>query len=321
MRIVSLLPSATEALCHIGGGQDLVGRSHECDHPADIAHLPVLTGQRTPEASSAEIDESVSASLASGTSLYHLDEDALRELAADLILTQDLCDVCSIDLAAVRRVASSMAPEPAVLSLNPGGLEDVYDDLVRIGEATGRVREAQHAVVGLRERFHRAADHTNPYADAVNTLFLEWADPPYVGGHWTPQLIERAGGSHPLNPTEALPGSGAGAGAHAAHRVAGKSVRVETSAIVESRPQAVVLCPCGFTLERVEQEYELLSQHEWFRALPAFETGRIALVDGNEMFNRPGPRLIDAFEWLVGWLNDVPNLIPEGFPWRPAPRC
>lgn len=316
MRVVSLLPSATELLCHIGGEPMLVGRSHECDVPHSIAPLPVLTSQTTVFTTAAEVDRAVSQSLASGESLYRLDSDRLRELRPDVILTQDLCEVCSIDLAAVQRVALEMNPVPHVVSLNPHSFEDVLDDLVRVGDAVGLGPEARAALIALRERFFHAADFVNPFTEPVRVLFLEWTDPPFVAGHWTVQLIERAGGSHLLNPTTPIPGSGSGAGGQMAHRVAGKSFRVEPSKIVEMKPEAVIVCPCGLTLPRVEREFEALMTKDWFRDLPAVQRGRVALVDGNEMFNRPGPRLVDAYRWLVGWLNDRPELMPEGFPWR-----
>ena len=150
MRVVSLLPSATEVLCAIGGQHLLVGRSHECDFPAGLEHLPILTGQRTHAATSAEIDAQVSAALGSGQSLYTLDVDRLRALKPDVILTQDLCDVCSIDLATVRGAAATMDPKPAVVSLNPTTLWQVLDDVLAVGEAVGMADQAQATMVRLR---------------------------------------------------------------------------------------------------------------------------------------------------------------------------
>jgi iron complex transport system substrate-binding protein len=318
VRVVSLLPSATELLCRLGHADRLVGRSHECDFPEHITDRPVLTAQRTRWTSAADVDQKVSAALAAGESLYHLDIPRLQELRPDLILTQDLCEVCSIDLNTVRQAAAQMDPSPEVLSLDPHALEDVYDDLLRVGRAVGDEEGAMREVVALRERFSRAADHVNPYTQPVTTVFLEWTDPPFVGGHWTPQLIERAGGSHPLNPTEPLPDAGIGAGGQGAFRVAGKSVRVEPRDIVRIEPEALVVCPCGLTLDQVREEVaRLQTTSDWFNEVRAVRDGRVALVDGNEMFNRPGPRLVDAFEWLVGWLNGLPQLMPEAFPWEP----
>jgi ABC-type Fe3+-hydroxamate transport system substrate-binding protein len=317
MRIVSLLPSATESLCLVGGRGLLVGRSHECDYPAGLESIPVLTSQTTSAtASASEIDAAVRAQLSSAQSLYRLDVDLLRQLKPDLILTQDLCEVCSIDLNTVRAAAADLSPRPEILSLNPRGLEDVFDDILRIGVATGLSAEAMATVVKLRERLFRAADFVNPFTDGPVVAFLEWTDPLFIGGHWTPQLIERAGGRHPLNPTVAAEDSGAAAGPQAGSRLAGKSIRIPVEALIATKPDALIICPCGISLPRVREMAANLGHQAWWPDLPAVRTGRVALVDGNQMFNRPGPRLIDAFEWLVGWLNDRPELIPKDFPWE-----
>lgn len=318
MRVVSLLPSATELLFFAGAGPALVGRSHECDFPPGIEHLPVLTAARTrPDDPPAEIDRAVRAQLSGGQSLYTLDADLLRRLRPDLILTQDLCDVCSIDLGTVRRIAADLDPVPAILSLNPSSFEDVLDDALRIGEAVGRSREAGAAVVALRERFCRAADHVNAFVDGPIAAFLEWTDPLFIAGHWTPQLIERAGARHPLNPTVPADGSAAAAGPQAASRRAGKSIRIPPEALVAVRPEVLIVGPCGVSLPAAGEMVASLARESWWPNLPAVQRGRVAMVDGNQMFSRPGPRLVDAFEWLVGYLNDVPRLMPAGFPWRP----
>lgn len=320
MRIISLLPSATESLCLIGAGPEIVGRSHECDHPASLADRPVLTAARTEFTTSADVDRAVTEALDAGRSLYRLDAEKVRELAPDLIVTQDLCEVCSIDLDTVRGVAQTLDPAPEVVSLNPQSFEGVLDDILALGKATGREQEADDALFELRDRFFTAADHVNPYDEHPPVLFLEWTDPPFVGGHWTPQLIERAGGSHPLNPTTPMENAGAGAGAQWAHRLAGKSRRVTHEQIVESKPEYAIVCPCGLTLEQTIAETRAIEDQPWWNELPAVRAGNVAVVDGNQMFNRPGPRLVDAYEWLVALLNDLPDLIPEGFPWTRLPH-
>jgi ABC-type Fe3+-hydroxamate transport system substrate-binding protein len=318
MRVVSLLPSASEALCLLGGESLLVGRSHECDFPRSILDRPILTEQATDfeeAGGSGAIDAIVTDSAHAGQSLYRLNADLLASLQPDLILTQDLCSVCSIDLESVRAVARAIEPEPRVLSLNPQTFEDVLDDLVRIGRAVGMEEESERALLLLRNRFFSASDHVNAYTQPVRTLFMEWIDPVFVGGHWVPQLIERAGGLPVLNETEPMEGAGAGAGGQMAHRVSGPSRRVSIEEVVEAAPEAVVICPCGLDLETTKREAASLDELGWFRELPAVHAGRVAIVDGNQMFARPGPRLVDAYEWLVGWLNGVPSLIPSGFPW------
>jgi iron complex transport system substrate-binding protein len=319
MRVVSLLPSATEALCLIGGGSVLVGRSHECDHPRSVLVLPTLTSPSVHLASTpSAIDAEVSDAVASGRSLYRLDADRLRSLRPDLIVTQDLCSVCSIDAGSVRAAAASVDPPARVLSLSASSFEGMFDDLATLGRAVGMEDAARKALVALRERFFRAADFVNPFVDGPRVVFLEWTQPLFVAGHWTPQLIERAGARCPLNPTRALEGAGAGAGAQMAHRVAGPSRRATAEELVAAAPDAVIISPCGVGLDAMDPHLAPLRRAAWFRDLPAVREGRVAIVDGNAMFSRPGPRLVDAFEWLVAWLNDRPTLTPPGFPWAPA---
>lgn len=321
MRVVSLVPSATEIVCLIGGRDLLVGRSHECDFPPGLGRLPALTGARTGAdlalpGASGQIDRQVRTALDAGEPLYTLDADRLGGLKPDLIITQDLCPVCSIDHETVHAVAQRLDPRPAVLSLNPKTVEDILDDILRVGGAVGLERAAVHAVVSLRERADRALEHVNPYVDGPVVGFMEWTDPIFVGGHWTVQLIERASGRHPLNETVARPGSGAAAGPQQAERVAGHSIAVAAEIFAAARPERLVIAPCGLTLDQAWAETEKLAAHAWFRELPAVRAGRVAVVDGNQMFNRPGPRVWDALEFMVGWLNDREELIPAGFPWR-----
>jgi len=333
IRVVSLLPSATEIVAALGAGHLLVGRSHECDFPGTLRALPILTGvgrappphaqdepgesRDRPPPTPADIDRAVRDSLNAGHSLYTLDTGALAELKPDVILTQDLCQVCSIDLETVRAVASTLDPSPRVVSLNPQTVEDVFDDVITVGRAVGFDAEASRLVVALRNRLFAASEHINPYADPVNVAFLEWTDPIFIGGHWTPQLIERAGGRHPLNPCVAPDDAGAAAGPQQAWAKAGKSVTVPPDVLVASRPEAIIISPCGLDLDATRACARELAKRDWFQDLPAARAGRVALVDGNQMFSRPGPRLVDAFEWLVGWLHGLPKLIPPGFPWEP----
>jgi ABC-type Fe3+-hydroxamate transport system substrate-binding protein len=306
MRVVSLLPSATELLCRIGGAHMLVGRSHECDFPPEISDRPVLTSQITHAETSGEIDRQVREALKDGggaAGLYRLDEARLRALQPDVILTQDLCEVCSIDLRTVERVAAGMHPAPRIVNLNPSSLMEVLDDLLRVGEAVGLENGAQRAMVELREAYWSAVDFVNPYVPGPEVLFLEWCDPPFGGGHWTPELVQAAGGRHSLGTAGA------------------RSRQLRPEEILEAAPERVVICPCGYGLERAWGELEVLRRTRWWPLLPAVmerRAGSIVVVDGNQMFNRPGPRLVDAFRWLVGWLNDRPDLMPHGFPARPA---
>jgi len=292
-------------LCALGGEDLLVGRSHECDWPPRITDRPVLTGQRTKSihegGDSAFIDAEVRAALATGASLYTLDEALLRSLRPDVILTQKLCDVCSIDLPTVERVAATIGAEggaaPRVVVLDPHSIEEVFDDLLTVGDAVGRASEASETMVALRDRYWSAVDFVNPFIEGPEIAFLEWIEPLFVGGHWTPQLITAAGGRHSLNPAGA------------------KSRQIIPEELVESQPDRVIVCPCGLDLASVKREFTRLTGSTWWGALPAVADGNVVLVDGNQMFNRPGPRLVDAFCWLVGWINNRPEVVPSDFPW------
>ncbi len=317
-RVVSLLPSATEILCHIGAGVRLVGRSHECDFPdAEVSGLPELTTARTRFETSAQVDRDVRAARGANESLYTLDTGLLAALRPDVILTQDLCDVCAIDLEAVRGIAASMSPVPVVISLRPMTVEDVLDDHLRIGEAVGAGIEAEEAVVRLRERMYTAMDYVPSFASGPTVVFLDWTDPLYVGGHWTPQLIERAGGAHPLNPTVPHENAGAAAGPIGQSlRRAGKSIRVPAEVLAAVDPDVILVCPCGLRLDEAIRETMKLREQVWWRELRAVRGGKVGVIDGNQMFSRPGPRLVDAFEFLVGVLNERPDVVPMEFPWR-----
>jgi ABC-type Fe3+-hydroxamate transport system substrate-binding protein len=276
--------------------------------------LPILTGQTTKFVTAAQVDAEVSASLAAGQSLYTLDTELLKRLRPDVILTQDLCSVCAIDLATVERVAASMDPPPRVVSLNPLCLDDVLLNVLEVGRAVGMETEAEKAYAGLAARIAAvdmivAAQSSRPALSMPNVAFLEWSDPIYVGGHWTPELIERAGGTHPLNPT-------------AGRRGAGRSFSVDPSVVAESDPDLVVLCCCGLDLASTRREADNLSRAAWWNSLRAVREGNVAMVDGDAMFNRPGPRLVDALEWLTATIHSRRALMPRTFPveWL-RPHC
>ncbi len=324
MRVISLLPSATETLTAILGFPapesfsdlppvHLVGRSHECDHPHDVLALPALTTQTTdyPSLGAQSTDQAVRQSVQAGNPLYTLDADGIRALRPDLILTQDLCSVCSIDLHAVRTLATSLEPTPTVLSFNPTTVEGVLDDILTLGRAIHREPAAQALVRHLRNRFFLAADLVVPFADGPRLAVLDWPDPLFIAGHWTPALVERAGASHPLNPTPTH------AHTNTTSLPAPPSRRITPEELKAANLDALILCPCGLTLAQTRAEADRLLQRDWFRALPAVQRGHVALVDGNQMFNRPSPRLVDAFEWLAAWVNNHEDRMPPDFPWAP----
>mmetsp|Transcript_35266 Transcript_35266/g.33493 ORF Transcript_35266/g.33493 Transcript_35266/m.33493 type:complete len:752 (-) Transcript_35266:65-2320(-) len=333
MRVVSVLPSATEILCSIGADKLLVGRSHEDNFPSTITHLPMLTGQLIEKSwtNAAAVNAEVSCALSSGKSLYFLNGELLAELKPDLILTQDLCSVCAIDLAEVRHIASKMPSPPRVLSLDPQTLEDVLGDMTVVGEAVGMQQEAAIAKGKFEERIMTVLAASNEILSEwegiavipkgkgrIKVAFIEWSDPIYVGGHWTPQLIYMAGGEHTLNTCgEGTPTSYVQIGG------AGKSFPVTSEAVTESDPDLVIVCPCGLDLEMSKRETDRLMTQEWFLELRAIKNKRLLVVDGDAMFNRPGPRLVDALEWLGSVLHtgDIPSvkhavsLQPKDFPY------
>ena len=313
-RVVSLLPSGTDILSLLGATGLLVGRSHECDAPG-TAGVPVLTGQRIKATTPREIDQEVREQLAGAGSLYTLDEAALGGLAPDVIITQSLCDVCSIDLRTVERVARGLPHVPVVVDLSPTTVEGILDDVLRVGEAIGLGEVAQREVVGLRERLFSVGEFVNPFDDGAVVAFLEWTEPLFCAGHWNVQLIERAGGRHPFNPTVPTPTSGAAAGPQHAERRAGKSVVVPVEVLVAARPEALVIAPCGVGLAGGLEMTRALSRQPWFAGLPAVKRGKVAVVDGNLYFSRPSQRVVEAFEWLVGWMQEREELIPPGFAW------
>ncbi|MBI1190725.1 MAG: ABC transporter substrate-binding protein [Tepidisphaera sp.] len=319
-RVVSLLPSATDILCLLGAADALVGRSHECDEPA-AAHAPVLTAARIRATEPAAIDREVRQRLPEHGSLYSLDEARLSALRPDIIITQSLCEVCSIDLQTVQRLAASLPGLPEVLDLNPHTVEDILDDVLRIGETIGRQARARAEVVALRERLFAAGECVNPFDDGPVVAFLEWTEPMFCAGHWNVQLIERAGARHPFNPTQPAPDAGAAAGPQQGERRAGKSVVLPPEILAAARPGAIVIAPCGVPLAQGLEMARSLSRHAWWSDLPAVKLGKVAVVDGNRYFSRPSQRIVEAFEWLVGWLQQRPEMIPPGFAWAPLTRA
>ena len=285
-------------------GDRLVARSHACDHPPSIAALPAVTRSAlAPGLAPRAIDDAVRA--APGP-LIELDATAIAALTPDLVVTQSVCGVCAAHADAVR----AAAPGCRILELNAETLEGVLDDALRLGDAAGVPDAAAALVVALRTRILTAQDHVNQFVEGPVVGFLEWADPLYCAGHWTVQMIERAGGRHPLNPCVPKPRAGAAAGPMQSERVAGRSVPVPVEAFCATRPSVVVVAPCGLDLEHAEAQGRALLERADMRALGAAWYA----VDGRAMFNRPGPRLVDAFEFLVALLADRPERSPEGFP-------
>jgi iron complex transport system substrate-binding protein len=287
VRIISLLPSATEILFGIGAGAHVVGLTHECDFPPEALKLPKLTSASGPHLTSpSAIDRHVRAAMHAGSSLYNLDSDLLEELRPDLIVTQELCPVCAVSYDIVDAAAKRLRSDPRVVSLEPASLQDVFDTIRFLGDVTGYAEQAARVVAELEARV-RALRMTRGALGMTRgerrTLVLEWTDPPMSAGHWIPELIGLAGGE----PILANPG--------------GNSQRLDWSAIAEADPDAVVVAPCGFKLEQTKGAIaELENVPEW-RALRARRERRVLALDGNAYLSRPGPRLVDATEIVARW--------------------
>lgn len=290
MRIASLVPSATETLFALGLGPDVVGVTHECDYPPAATELPNLTRTVIPDGlSTAEIDAAVRERTERGEHLYELDAETLRELEPDLIVTQELCEVCAVSIDDVRAVAEEIPSHPRVISLDPMTLGEVLNDVRRLAEATDDegaadelLDEAADRIDAVRARLEGVRPRT--------VAALEWLAPPYIGGHWIPQLIEIAGGVDPLG----LPGE--------------KSRTATWDEVTAASPEVVVVMPCGFGVR--EAADEALDHHDRLAALGA---ERIVAVDASSFFSRPSPRLVDGLEILAHAVHPdhAPDMHPD----------
>ncbi len=289
MRIASLVPSATETLFALGLGPDVVGVTHECDYPAEAAELPHLTRTVIPEGlSSEEIDAAVRERTSRGEHLYELDTEQLLELEPDLIVTQALCEVCAVSIDDVRAIAEEIPSQPEVISLDPMTLGEVLSDVRRLADATEDAGAADELLDDAADRIDAVRvrlDGAKPRTVAA----LEWLAPPYVGGHWIPQLIELARGVDPLG----LPGE--------------KSRTAGWDEVAAASPEVVVVMPCGFDVRRAADE--ALDHHARLAALGA---ERIVAVDASSFFSRPSPRLVDGLEILAHAVH--PQLAPDLHP-------
>lgn len=297
-RIVSLLPAATEIVAVLGLEDALVGISHECDHPPSITNRRVLTKTRLDaSAPSGSIDREVRELVGQGLSLYEIDEEALRELQPDLILTQDQCRVCAVSLSEVEAaLATRLGVEARLLSLAPACLEDILGDVERVAVAAGVPEAGRVWMAAARERIEDlrrlvARAHRRP-----RVVCLEWLDPLIAGGHWVPELIELGGGTDPL-------GRAGEAGPH-----------LTWSQLVEVAPEVLLLQPCGFRLEQTLREVPAVAARPEWRQLPAVQNGRVYAVDGNAYLNRPGPRILESAELLAGLIQPgfAAHRIPPG---------
>jgi iron complex transport system substrate-binding protein len=288
MRIVSFLPAATEITYALGAGADLVGRSHECDYPPQVRSLPVVSKPALPleGLSQKEIDRAVATHLATGESLYRVDEVLLDELHPDIVFTQDLCQVCAPSGNELGRALNEMSQPPQVLSLTPRNLAEISENILAIGDATGRNEAARQLVEESRDRIHRVVAAV---ADAPRrcVTFLEWTEPLFCGGHWVPEMVTAAGGEDPLG----QPGA--------------DSQRITWDDVAASEPEMIIVAPCGYGLKEAI---------EVARRLPRITDAEVYAVDANAYFARPGPRVAEGVE-LLGHL-----FHPDRFEWTHEQR-
>ncbi|MBX9928613.1 MAG: ABC transporter substrate-binding protein [Gemmatimonadaceae bacterium] len=274
MRVVSLLPAATEMVAALGAFESLVGVTHECDFPPPVtSRMRVTHATLDAHAPSAAIDAAVRAATAEGTPLFSLDAEGIRALHPDLIITQAVCDVCAVAEADVRALAAQLSPSPPVLSLGATTLDGILGEIAAVARAIGHDDEGAELVVGLRARMRAVHERLKAArAPRPRVAVIEWTDPLYAAGHWTPDVIRRAGGVDVL----------ATAGAH--------SVPVSTDAIIAAAPDVVIVAPCGFDLARASREAEALAGAPWCAGRPVWA------IDANAFLSRPGPRVVDAVE-------------------------
>jgi iron complex transport system substrate-binding protein len=291
MQICSLLPSATEILYALGLGDSVAGVTHECDFPPAAAKKPALIHPRLSlDVSPGEMDRQVSEMIARGESIYAVDAELLAKIAPDLIVTQDLCHVCTVSPDDLGGALAGLSKRPRVLSLTPHTLADVWEDIRRVGDATHRRRDAQALTLAIEQRIAAIEMQAARAATRPRVLCLEWLDPFYVGGHWVPEMVARAGGEDVLG-------------------IAGKpSYKVTAEQIAASRVEIILVMPCGYNTERAASEWRSFTLPGPWRDLPGIRENRVFALDANSYFSRPGPRLADGVAILAHVLH------PEIFP-------
>lgn len=294
MRICSLLPSGTEILFALGLGDSVVGVTHECDFPPEAAKKPPLIRPRVdPQALPAEIDRQVVDLVSRGESIYSVDAGLLASLAPDLIITQDLCHVCAASPDDLATALARFSERPKILSLTPHSLADVWDDIRKIGEATGRRRDAQALAITLQQKV-AAIEMRVANAPKPRVLCLEWMEPLYIAGHWVPEMVVKAGGEDVLG------------------RAGEPSFRATAEQIAETAAEIIVVMPCGYNSRRAAAEFSFKDLPSSWDRLPAIRDQRVFAVDANSYFSRPGPRLSDGVELLAHLFH--PQTVPLNIP-------
>jgi iron complex transport system substrate-binding protein len=281
--IISLIPSGTEMVCALGCQEQLKGRSHECDFPNSIRDLPICTAPNlSVDGTSQEIHERVSGILQEALSVYRVETDVLRALKPDIIVTQTQCDVCAVSFTDVEKtLKESLDFQPTVISLHAANLQGVWDDLLRVAQGLGREQEGRELLSNYQSRLSAIANQCRNESFHPSVACIEWMEPLMAAGNWVPELVELAGGRSVFGEP----------GAHAPW--------ITWEALAAADPDMLVLMPCGFSMPRIEEEIHTLTQNPVWSKLKAVHNGHVYLTDGNQFFNRPGPRLIESLEILA----------------------
>jgi iron complex transport system substrate-binding protein len=281
MRICSFLPSATEILCALGLQDAVAGVTYECDYPLQVRSKPVVVHTRLNSSDPAEIDRQVNEAASRGESLYRIDVGKLKEIHPDLIITQDLCRVCAASSDDLRTALSVLPPSTRVISLNPHRLSDIWNDILSVGEATGRQAEAASLVEALTRRVHAVQRAVAGVARRPRVLCLEWLNPPFIAGHWVPEMVEAAGGFDVMG------------------CVGEPGFRASWDEILAAAPDIVVVMPCGYDLHRTADEVRGFAFPTGWKDVPAVRRGRVIAVAASSYFSRPGPRVATGVELLA----------------------
>ena len=301
MKIVSLLPSATEMICTLGLEDQLVGITHECDFPASVRRLPIVT--RTliaSNASSAEIDRLVQEQLRTRQALYTLDLPTLHMLQPDLIVTQALCNVCAVAEDEVQAAVCTLPGRPRVINLEPRNLSEVFGAIHQVAQAAGVEQKSEHIVKELQARVEAVVTRAVELQHRPRVALLEWLDPPFSCGHWSPELVRLAGGVEGLGQE-------------------GKASRkLRWDEIIAWQPEFVFIACCGFGVDRTMNDLSILQPVPGWQDLPAVRLGQVFVTDGSQYFSRPGPRLVDSLEILAHALHPEVHPLPAGLP---PPLC
>jgi iron complex transport system substrate-binding protein len=297
LRIVSLLPSATEIVCELGLAEHLVGVSHECDYPSYVHGLPKVTKSLIPaNATSDEIDKLVRERLKTERALYRLDRLALERLQPDLIITQTLCEVCAVAESEVAAAIGSLPNRPRVVNLEPTCLEDVFASIEDVGDAAGIPLRARTVIEQLRTRVDAVVERSSSLAYRPRVVLLEWIDPPFCAGHWSPELIEMAGGREMIG------------------NAGERSRTLAWQEIVDADPEFMLIACCGFDVERALADLPTLKSYPGFESLACVRSRSVYVVDGNAYFSRPGPRLVDSLEILANAMHPSVHPLRLGLP-------